>query len=78
MVRREKIGIVVSNKMDKSIVITTETKYKHNLYGKIMSKTCRYIVHDPENKSQVGNTVVVEEHPPISAKKHWILKKILK
>ncbi len=78
MVRRQKIGIVISNKMDKSIVIITETKYKHSVYGKIMSKTRRYMAHDPENKTQMGDTVVVEEHPPLSAKKRWILKTILK
>jgi small subunit ribosomal protein S17 len=78
MVRRQKIGIVISNKMDKSIVIITEMKYKHSVYGKIMSKTRRYMAHDPENKTQMGDTVVVEEHPPLSAKKRWILKTILK
>lgn len=78
MARKQQIGLVVSTKMDKSIVIKTETRYKHALYGKIMSKTRRYIVHDPENSSQVGNTVLVEAHAPISAKKRWILKTILK
>jgi len=78
MARRQKIGLVVSTKMNKSIVITTETRYKHNVYAKIMSKTRRYLVHDPENSSKLGDTVIVEEHAPISSKKRWILKTILK
>ena len=67
MVLKQKIGVVVSNKMDKSIVVTIDTRYKHNLYGKIMGKTKRYLVHDPENSCNIGDTVLVEEHPPISA-----------
>ena len=78
MARRQKIGIVVSDKMEKSIVVATETRYKHNLYGKIMSKTKRYLVQDPENTCTIGDTVIVEEHPPISAKKRWIFKTVLK
>jgi small subunit ribosomal protein S17 len=78
MALKQKIGTVVSNKMNKSIVITTDTKYKHNMYGKIMTKTRRYLAHDPENSTQIGDRVLVEEHSPISAKKHWILKTILK
>jgi small subunit ribosomal protein S17 len=77
MALRQKVGTVVSNKMNKSIVITISTRYKHNLYGKVMAKTKRYIVHDPENTTKLGDTVLVEEHRPISAKKHWILKTIL-
>ena len=78
MVRRQKIGIIVNDKLDKGIVVTLPTRYKHRLYGKIMSKTKRYLVHDPENIGRIGNIVVVEEHPPISAKKRWVLKTILK
>jgi small subunit ribosomal protein S17 len=78
MVRRQKIGIVVSDKLDKGIVVTSNTRYKHRLYGKVMAKTKRYLVHDPQNLGKVGNTVLVEEHPPISAKKRWVLKTIVK
>ena len=78
MVRSQKIGVVVSDKLEKGIVVTVDTRYKHNLYGKIMSKTKRYLVHDPNNLGKVGNTVIVEEHSPISAKKRWILKTIVK
>lgn len=78
MVRRQKIGIVVSTSMDKSIVVNVETRLKHALYGKTMKRTKRYIVHDPNNIGVVGNTVLLEEHPPLSAKKRWILKTVLK
>jgi small subunit ribosomal protein S17 len=78
MARRQKVGLVVSNKMDKSAVVTTKTLYKHKMYGKVLSKTKRFLVHDPENSCAVGNTVLVEEHRPISLHKHWILKTILK
>jgi small subunit ribosomal protein S17 len=78
MARRQKVGLVVSNKMNKSVVVSSTTTYKHNFYNKIMAKTKRYIVHDPENSCNIGDTVLVEEHPPLSAKKRWILKTILK
>ena len=78
MARRQKIGTVVSTKMDKTVVVKTDTRYKHKLYAKTMIKTNRYLVHDPENSSEIGDTVLVEEHAPISAHKHWILKTILK
>jgi small subunit ribosomal protein S17 len=75
---KQKVGIVVSDKMDKSAVVAIDLKYKHNLYGKIMGKTKRYLIHDPENSCKIGETVLVQEHPPISAKKRWILKTVLK
>ena len=78
MAVKELVGIVVSDKMEKSIVVAIDTRYKHNLYGKIMGKTKRYLVHDPENSCRIGDMVLVEEHPPISAKKRWIFKTLLK
>ena len=78
MVSRQKTGIVVSDKLDKGIVVTVDTRYKLRLYGKIMGKSKRYLVHDPENLGKVGDMVLVEEHKPISAKKRWILKTVLK
>ena len=63
--------------MDKSIIVKVDTRFKHKLYGKIMAKTKRYVVHDPNNIAVVGDKVLLEEHAPISAKKHWILKSII-
>lgn len=75
--RKKRSGVVVSDKMDKSIIVKVDTRFKHKLYGKIMAKTKRYVVHDPNNIAIVGDKVLLEEHAPISAKKHWILKSIV-
>lgn len=75
--RKKRSGVVVSDKMDKSIIVKVDTRFKHKLYGKIMAKTKRYVVHDPNNIAVVGDKVLLEEHAPISAKKHWILKSII-
>jgi len=77
MSHQQKIGIVVSNKMDKSLVVQVETRLKHTIYGKTMSKTKRYIVHDPDNVGQIGNLVILEQYRPVSANKCWTLKNIL-
>lgn len=75
--RKKRSGVVVSDKMDKSIIVKVDTRFKHKLYGKIMAKTKRYVVHDPNNIAVVGDKVLLEEHAPISAKKHWILKSVI-
>lgn len=77
MVRQQKVGTIVSNKMDKTVIVSVETRLKHKIYGKTMSKTKRYIVHNPENLGEIGNSVILEQYLPISAKKRWILKEIL-
>ena len=78
MALKQKIGVVISNKMNKTIIILTNTRYKHKLYGKILIKIRRHFVHDPENISKIGDSVLIQEHSPISSKKHWVLKTILK
>lgn len=75
--RKKRSGVVVSDKMDKSIIVKVDTRFKHKLYGKIMAKTKRYVVHDPNNIAVIGDKVLLEEHAPISAKKHWILKSVI-
>ena len=75
--RKKRSGVVVSDKMDKSIIVKVDTRFKHKLYGKIMAITNRYVVHDPINIAVIGDKVLLEEHAPISAKKHWILKSII-
>jgi small subunit ribosomal protein S17 len=74
---KEKIGIVISNKMDKSIVISVENKYPHPIYNKIMVKTKKYLAHDEEKASKIGDTVLIEECRPLSKRKCWTLKKII-
>ncbi len=74
---KQKIGTVVSNKMDKTIVIVMENRYSHPVYSKIMKKTKRFMAHDEKNECQIGDRVIVEETRPLSAKKRWTLKTIL-
>ena len=78
MAKKERIGIVVSNKSNKTIVVAIQTRYPHPKYGKILIKTKRYMVHDEENISNSGDMVLVEESAPYSRHKKWTLKKILK
>jgi small subunit ribosomal protein S17 len=78
MVKKERIGIVVSNKNDKTIIIAIQTRYQHPKYGKTVIKTKRYMAHDENNTCHPGDLVLLEESPPISRHKKWKLKKILK
>ena len=74
---KEQIGIVISNKMSKTIVIKVENRYPHSIYSKIMVRTKKYLAHDEKENSNIGDLVIVEECKPLSKKKHWKLKKIL-
>jgi small subunit ribosomal protein S17 len=75
--RRERIGVVVSNNMEKSIVIAVKTKVKHPIYGKFVNKTSRFMVHDEENTCNVGDTVKISETRPLSKNKRWRLVEII-
>ena len=75
--RKERIGVVASNKMDKSIIVTIERKVKHALYGKFVKKTTRFTAHDEENTCNEGDTVKIMETRPLSKSKNWrVCKKI--
>jgi small subunit ribosomal protein S17 len=76
-VRRERVGVVVSNKMEKSIVITVKRKVKHPIYGKFVNKTSRYVAHDQENSCNIGDTVKISETRPLSKTKNWRLVEIV-
>ncbi len=78
MKKIEKIGIVLSNKMDKTIVVSIEYHYFHKIYGKIVIRTKRYMAHDKLNSCNIGDQVVLQQSRPISKKKCWIVKCILK
>ena len=71
--RKERIGIVASNKMDKSIVVAIERKVKHPLYGKIIKRSTKVHAHDEENNASIGDVVTVKECKPFSKTKTWIL-----
>ena len=73
----EKTGIVVSTKMDKTIVVVVESKYRHPQYSKTLKKTKRYLAHDEDNSAKLGDRVVLNQTRPISKKKSWTLKSVL-
>lgn len=75
--RKEKIGQVVSNKMDKTVTISVERKEKHAIYGKFVRKTTKFTVHDEKNECGVGDTVKVMETRPLSKNKRWRLVEII-
>tara|TARA_B100000674_G_scaffold488585_1_gene500969 strand:- start:41 stop:295 length:255 start_codon:yes stop_codon:yes gene_type:complete len=75
--RKERIGVVASNKMDKSIVVSIERRVKHPLYGKFVKKTSRFIAHDEKNTCNEGDTVRIMETRPLSKSKNWRLIEII-
>ena len=75
--RKERIGIVVSNKMDKTIVVAVRRRVKHPKYGKFINKTKRLYAHDETNTCDVGDTVKVSETRPLSKLKNWRLVEII-
>lgn len=75
--RKTRTGVVVSDKMDKTIVVAIRTRVKHPLYGKIMNRTNKIKVHDEENQCGVGDTVKIMETRPLSRDKHWRLVEII-
>jgi len=75
--RKERIGVVTSNKMEKSIVVSQTTRVKHPLYGKFVLKTKKFVAHDEKNDCNVGDTVKIMETRPLSKTKCWRLVEII-
>lgn len=75
--RKEKTGVVVSNKMDKSIVVAVARKVKHPIYGKFVNKTTKFVAHDENNTCGEGDTVTIQETRPLSKNKCWRLVEII-
>jgi small subunit ribosomal protein S17 len=75
--RKERIGKVVSNKMQKSITIAVDRKVKHAIYGKFMNKTTKFMAHDEKNEAGIGDTVRIMETRPLSKNKRWRLVEII-
>jgi len=75
--RKERIGVVVSDKMEKSITVTVERKVKHAMYGKFMKTSNKFTAHDAKNECGIGDTVKIMETKPISKNKCWRLVEIL-
>ena len=74
---KQQIGIVISNKMQKTIVVKVESRYPHPIYSKTMTKTRKYLAHDELEDCNIGDQVLLEECRPLSKRKRWKLVKIL-
>jgi small subunit ribosomal protein S17 len=74
----EKVGVVISNKMQKSIVVAVEWQVRHGLYGKTERRTSTFMVHDENNEAKPGDTVAIVESRPLSRRKRWVLKKVVR
>lgn len=75
--RKERVGVVTSDKMQKSIVVTVERKVKHPKYGKFLKKTTKFVAHDENNDCNIGDTVKIMETRPLSKSKNWRLVEII-
>ena len=75
--RKERTGVVVSNKMDKTIIVAVERKEKHPLYGKFVKKTTKFVAQDEKNECGMGDTVRIMETRPLSKTKNWRLVEIV-
>lgn len=76
-IRKTKIGTVVSDKMDKTVVVAVKTKVRHPLYGKMINQTVKFKAHDEENSCGIGDTVKIMETRPLSKDKRWRLIEIV-
>ena len=75
--RKERTGQVISDKMDKSIVVSVQRKVKHPIYGKFIRKSTRFMAHDEKNECGIGDTVRIMETRPLSKRKRWRLVEVL-
>jgi len=75
--RKEMVGRVASNKMEKTVVVTVERTRRHRLYGKVIRMTRRFMAHDEQNACQIGDVVRILESRPLSRHKRWVVTEIL-
>ena len=76
--KSEKVGVVVSNKMQKSIVVAVEWQVRHGLYGKTERRTSKFMVHDEANAAKIGDIVAITETRPMSRRKRWALARVVR
>ena len=76
--KAEKVGVVVSNKMQKSIVVAVERQVRHGMYGKTLRRTSKFMVHDEKNAAGIGDTVAIVETRPMSRRKRWALVRVVR
>jgi small subunit ribosomal protein S17 len=77
-VKSEKVGVVVSNKMQKSCVVAVEWQVRHGLYGKTERRTSKFLAHDEANAAKVGDMVAIVETRPMSKRKRWALTRVVR
>ena len=77
MSKAEIFGVVVSDKMDKSVVVAVERQVRHELYGKSQRRTSKFMAHDEENAAKVGDRVALVEGRPLSRRKRWVVTRII-
>ena len=75
--RTQKVGRVVSNKMDKTVVVAVDFVRRHRLYHKRITRTSKFMAHDEKNECQIGDVVRIEETRPLSRHKNWIVREVL-
>ena len=77
MASKEITGVIVSDKMDKSVVVAVERQIRHELYGKTSKRTSTFLAHDEKNEAKVGDRVAIAESRPLSARKRWVVTSIV-
>ena len=75
--KSEKVGVVVSDKMQKSCVVAVEWQVRHGLYGKTERRTSKFVAHDEKNEAKVGDTVAIIEGRPMSKRKRWMVTRVV-
>jgi small subunit ribosomal protein S17 len=76
--KAEKFGVVVSDKMDKGVVVSVEWQVRHGVYGKTQKRTSKFLAHDEENAAKLGDQVVIVESRPLSRRKRWIVTRVVR
>jgi small subunit ribosomal protein S17 len=75
--KSEKVGLVVSDKMQKSVVVAVEWQVRHGLYGKTERRTSKFVAHDEENAAKAGDRVAIVESRPLSRRKRWVVTRVV-
>ena len=76
-VKSQLTGTVVSDKMDKTVVVTVERQTRHEVYGKSQRRTTKFVAHDEKNEAKVGDTVAIAESRPLSRRKRWVMTRVV-
>ena len=75
--KSEKTGVVISNKMQKTVVVAVERKVRHEVYGKTQRKTSTFVAHNENNEAKMGDTVAIAESRPLSRRKRWVVTRVV-